>query len=126
MTDVRRDEARSTGTPLAEAAPSESPLHNETVVVPAHHGPPVDLELEIAPTIAHGLYSNLVLISHSRDEFTLELAYMQPSNKALLQARVILPIAQVRELSDALFEQLYRHAQRFGTPSGSTPSGSTR
>jgi hypothetical protein len=93
---------------------TEAPLQNETVVVPEHKGSPCELDLEIAPAIAHGVYSNLILISHSREEFTLEFAYMQPSNKALLQVRVIVPPNQARELSDALVEQLYRHAERFG------------
>jgi hypothetical protein len=94
-------------------AAADPPFRNETVVIPEHRGTPVDLELEIDPAVAHGVYSNVLLISHSRDEFTLEFGYMQPNHKVLLQARVILPISQARELSDSLVEQLYRHGQRF-------------
>jgi hypothetical protein len=99
---------------VTDAAASDTAVRNETVVVPANRGTPVDLDLEIDPSIARGVYSNLILISHSRDEFTFEFAYMQPNNSALLQARVILPVGQARALSDTLVEQLYRHGQRFG------------
>lgn len=93
---------------------TDGPLANETVVVPEHQGQPIELALEMDPSVARGVYSNLVLVSHSRDEFTLEFAYMQPSNQALVQVRVILPTGRVKDLAGALAGQLARHAERFG------------
>lgn len=94
-----------------------APLANETIVVPENRGQPLELAIEMDPSVARGVYSNLILVSHSRDEFTLEFAYMQPNNQALVQTRVILPTDRVRDLVAALAGQLARRATRFdGTP----------
>jgi hypothetical protein len=100
---------------------TEAPFVNETVVVPEGHAPAIDLELEMDASIARGVYSNVILVSHSREEFTLEFAYMQPSNRALVHTRVIVPAGHVHELANALLGQLARQAERF--PSAAHSSG---
>ena len=94
----------------------EAPFANETIVVPERDAAPVELPLDMDTATARGVYSNLVLISHSRDEFTLEFAYMQPNHRALVQSRVILPATQVHELAHALLDQLDRRDERFSRP----------
>ena len=92
---------------------SEAPFANETVVVPSRQASPIDLELEMDASIARGVYSNVILVSHSREEFTLEFAYMQPSNRALVHTRVVVSAGHVRELANALLGQLDRRHERF-------------
>lgn len=69
-------------------------------------GEPHDLEVEIDAQIARGLYSNVVLVSRSRTEVTLDFAYAQPDNRVVVQARIILAPDNARELIGLLSAQL--------------------
>ena len=65
-----------------------------------------DLEIEIDPDIARGLYANLVLVNRTRTELTLDFAYVQPDDRATVQARVVLAPDNARELVTLLTTQL--------------------
>jgi hypothetical protein len=65
-----------------------------------------DITVEIDPAIARGAYSNLVLVNRSRTELTIDFAYMQPDDRAVVQARIILAPANARELVELLTRQL--------------------
>mgnify|MGYP001597965176 CR=1 FL=1 len=61
-------------------------------------GDPSNLAVEIDAQIARGLYSNVVLVSRSTTELTLDFAYAQPHARVVVQARIILAPANAREL----------------------------
>jgi hypothetical protein len=65
-----------------------------------------DVTVEIDSAIARGLYSNLVLVNRSRTELTIDFAYMQPDDRAVVQARIILAPSNARELVELLTRQL--------------------
>lgn len=65
-----------------------------------------DLAVEIDSAIARGQYSNLVLVNRTRSELTIDFAYMQPGDRAVVQARIILTPSNARELVDLLTRQL--------------------
>jgi len=76
----------------------------EPVVVTAESDRDVTVEIDSA--IARGLYSNLVLVNRSRTELTIDFAYMQPDDRAVVQARIILAPSNARELVELLTRQL--------------------
>ena len=65
-----------------------------------------DVTVEIDSAIARGAYSNLVLVNRSRTEITIDFAYMQPDDRAIVQARIILAPSNARELVALLTRQL--------------------
>ena len=65
-----------------------------------------DVTVEIDAAIARGAYSNLVLVNRSRTEITIDFAYMQPDDRAIVQARIILAPSNARELVELLTRQL--------------------
>jgi hypothetical protein len=71
--------------------------------------PPEDLPnlaVEIDAQVARGLYSNVVLVSRSTTELTLDFAYAQPHARVVVQARIILAPDNARELINLLSAQL--------------------
>jgi hypothetical protein len=69
-------------------------------------GEPRNLALEIDAQIARGLYSNVVLVSRSATELTLDFAYAKPHDRVVVQARIILTPHNARELVNLLLTQL--------------------
>lgn len=67
---------------------------------------PPDLAIEIDAQIARGLYSNVVLVSRSATELTLDFAYAKPHDRVVVQARIILTPHNARELVNLLLTQL--------------------
>ena len=52
--------------------------------------PPPKLQVQIDDDISQGVYSNLVLLNHTENEFVLDFAFIQPSNgRAKVRSRVI-------------------------------------
>jgi hypothetical protein len=76
-------------------------------------GPKIQLQLD--EQIAQGLYSNLVLINHTENEFLLDFAFLQPANaRAKVCARVISSPKHTKRLLRALQKNLERYEERFG------------
>lgn len=69
-------------------------------------GEPRNLAIEIDAQIARGLYSNVVLVSRSATELTLDFAYAKPHDRVVVQARIILTPHNARELVNLLITQL--------------------
>ncbi len=70
-----------------------------------------------------GLYSNLVMIHHNAEEFTLNFIYVFPNApQGKLLASVIISPAHAKRLLRALAENLSRYEAQFGnipeTPGG--------
>ena len=97
----------------------------------ANRGVPVEknqpqLEVELTPAAAEGIYSNLVLIAHSPSEVILDFARALPGlPKAKVYARVILTPQHAKSLLLALDQNLKNYETQFGPIKlpGETPRG---
>jgi hypothetical protein len=77
-------------------------------------GPRIQLQLDEA--LSQGVYSNIVLINHSENEFVFDFAYLQPANPtARVRARVISSPRHTKRLLAALQKNVERYEERFGT-----------
>lgn len=78
--------------------------------------PPPKLEVKIEDDLSQGVYSNLVLINHSENEFVLDFSFLQPnSSRAKVRTRVISSPRHTKRLVAALQKNLERYEERFGT-----------
>lgn len=74
------------------------------------------LQVQIDDDVAQGVYSNLVLLNHTENEFVLDFAFIQPSNgRAKVRTRVVSSPRHTKRLLAALQKNLERYEERFGT-----------
>jgi hypothetical protein len=80
--------------------------------------------------IKRGVYSNLTLISHRKEEFVVDFLFVDPQrygeeekNQALLVSRVILSPGHMKRLYEAIGENLSRYEESFGWIPPSESSG---
>lgn len=71
-----------------------------------------------------GQYSNLAVVHHNAEEFTLNFVYVFPSvPQGKLVASIILSPSHAKRLARALQENISRFESQFGTlPEGSGPN----
>ncbi len=75
----------------------------------------VQLQIEIDPVTANGVFINMAMLNHTETEFTLDLVYLQPQPpKAVVRARAITTPKHAKRLMHALQENLARYEARFG------------
>ena len=73
------------------------------------------INVEVGPVEAEGIYSNLALIVHSPQEFVIDFARVTPgSPKAKVYARVIMTPAHAKMLQNALEENIKKYETAFG------------
>lgn len=73
------------------------------------------LQIDIKPEIAQGVYSNFAIISHSHAEFVVDLASTLPGTpKAQVVSRVVLAPEHAKRLALALQDNIMRYEQEFG------------
>ena len=73
------------------------------------------LQIDIKPEIAQGVYSNFAIISHSHAEFIVDLASTLPGTpKAQVVSRVVLAPEHAKRLALALQDNIMRYEQEFG------------
>lgn len=73
------------------------------------------LQIDIKPEVAQGVYSNFAIISHSHAEFIVDLASNLPGvQKAQVVSRVVLAPEHAKRLALALQENVMRYEQEFG------------
>lgn len=78
--------------------------------------PPPKLQVQIDDDLSQGVYSNLVLINHSENEFVLDFSFLQPnSSRAKVRTRVISSPRHTKRLIAALQKNIERYEERFGT-----------
>lgn len=78
--------------------------------------PTPKLQVQIDDDVSQGVYSNLVLLNHTENEFVLDFAFIQPSNgRAKVRSRVISSPRHTKRLLQALQKNLERYEERFGT-----------
>jgi len=76
---------------------------------------PQKLQVQIDEDVAQGVYSNLVLLNHTENEFVLDFAFLQPANgRAKVRTRVISSPRHTKRLLQALQKNLERYEERFG------------
>ena len=73
------------------------------------------LQLDLSPEIARGVYSNFAIISHSHAEFVMDLSATLPGlDKAQVVSRVILAPEHAKRLMLALQDNVMRYEKEFG------------
>ncbi len=76
---------------------------------------PPKLQVQIDDDVSQGVYSNLVLLNHTENEFLLDFAFIQPSSgRAKVRARVISSPKHTKRLLQALQKNLERYEERHG------------
>jgi hypothetical protein len=84
-------------------------------------GAPQQIAIQADATVAPGVYSNLMMISHRREEFVLDFLFVQPQRGpggeavATLRARVITTPEHTKRVLRALEENVRRYEAAFGT-----------
>jgi hypothetical protein len=67
-----------------------------------------------------GVYSNLALITHRKEEFVVDFLFVDPQtqtqkgDQALLNSRVILSPGHMKRLAQAMAENVSRYEKNFG------------
>ncbi len=73
------------------------------------------INIELGEKEAEGIYSNLVLISHSPAEFVLDFTRVLPGKpKAKVYARIILAPQHAKSLLMALQENIKKYESQYG------------
>jgi hypothetical protein len=78
------------------------------------------MEIQADPQVAVGVYSNLMMISHRREEFVLDFLFVQPHRGpqatavASLRARVVTTPEHLKRIVRALEENIRRYESAHG------------
>jgi len=73
------------------------------------------LNIELTPEIAEGIYSNLAIISHSTSEFVIDFVRIMPGTpKANVKSRIILTPEHAKRLLFALQENIGKFESQHG------------
>jgi hypothetical protein len=73
------------------------------------------IQIEIDDLTAQGVYSNLAVISHSKEEFIIDFIFIQPQvPKAKVRARVITSPQHIKRFLLALQDNIKKYEEKFG------------
>ena len=73
------------------------------------------LSIELTEDIAEGIYSNLVMIAHSPEEFILDFIRVMPGvPKARVKSRIIVSPPHAKRLLAALADNIGRYEAQYG------------
>ncbi len=81
---------------------------------------PQQISIQIDVQSATGVYSNLMMISHRKEEFILDFLFVQPQRTpqgqaiANLRSRVITTPEHMKRILKAIEENIGRYEQTFG------------
>ncbi len=79
------------------------------------NNPEQQINIELGEHEAEGIYSNLVLITHSPAEFVLDFTRLLPGKpKAKVYARIILAPQHAKSLLRALEENIKKYEEQYG------------
>src|SRR5215475_6377140 len=89
--------------------------------------PPGQVQIKADEKELQGLYSNLVMIQHHPEEFTLNFVYIFPNGaQGKLLSSIIVSPGHAKRIWRALGENISRYEAQFGTikeaPEGSGPT----
>ncbi len=75
----------------------------------------VQIQIDLDPQTAQGVFVNMAMVNHTETEFTLDLLYVQPqAPKATVRARVITTPKHLKRLLFAIEDNLEKYEARFG------------
>src|SRR5512146_1506106 len=82
----------------------------------------IQIQLELDPATANGMFVNSAFVNHTETEFTLDLIYVQPNPpgpaggplKATVRARAITTPKHMKRLLLAIQDNLGKYEARFG------------
>ena len=72
-----------------------------------------DLSVKMPDTVLPGVYSNQMMVSHTREEFLIDFINLFPP-QGVVNARVIVSPGHLKRMIRALRENLSRYENRFG------------
>jgi predicted transcriptional regulator len=73
------------------------------------------INIELSPEMAEGIYSNLAIITHSHSEFVVDFIKMMPGiPKAKVKSRIILTPQHAKRLFKALKENITKFEAMHG------------
>lgn len=76
---------------------------------------PQQIQLDLDENMGQGVYSNLVMITHSPSEIILDFARMMPGlPKAKIVSRIIMTPPHAKLLLKALEDNIKKYEDRFG------------
>ena len=76
----------------------------------------VQLQIDLTPEVAQGIYANLAIITHSSAEFVVDFIRMLPGlPKANVQSRIVLAPEHAKRLLFALQANVVKYEKTFGT-----------
>jgi hypothetical protein len=77
--------------------------------------PQQQINIELTEETAEGIYSNLVMIAHSAEEFVMDFIRVMPGvPKARVRSRIIVTPAHAKRLLRALRENMDRYERAHG------------
>lgn len=94
---------------------NHSLIHNCTMNNEGNNKNGNEMQLELRPDIAGGVYSNLAIITHSHSEFILDFARMLPGMpKPDICSRVVMAPEHAKRLLRALEDNISKYESNFG------------
>ena len=73
------------------------------------------LSIELGEEVAEGVYSNLVMIAHSPEEFILDFIRVMPGvPKARVKSRIVVTPGHAKRLLAALADNIRRYEVQYG------------
>lgn len=73
------------------------------------------INIELSPEIAEGIYSNMAIISHSTSEFVIDFVRIMPGTpKANVKSRIILTPEHAKRLLFAMQDNVAKFESQFG------------
>ena len=74
------------------------------------------LQIELKPEVAEGVYSNLAILTHSSSEFVADFVQMMPGmQKAQVRSRIVMAPEHAKRLLLALQDNVQKYEKQFGT-----------
>jgi len=85
------------------------------------------LQIELNEDVAEGVYSNLVMISHSPEEFILDFIRVMPGvPKARVKSRIVVTPGHAKRLLAALADNVQRYEVQHGEIPETLPQAPVR
>lgn len=82
---------------------------------PSAPPPQVQIQIELDPATANGVFINMAMVNHTDAEFTLDFIHLQPQQpRAVVRSRVITTPRHAKRLLLALQDNVAKHEARFG------------
>lgn len=81
----------------------------------ASHEDVVNIQVDVDPVVAQGMYVNLAIGNFNREEFVTDFVFLQPgSTKGQVRSRVILSPRNAKRLMTMMQENIATYESKFG------------